>query len=149
MGFFSQVRDEAPMLVPVPLTREAEYRRFQLATWVRECAIEGKDFVVDQRKNRTYRTASLRQFVIPLLKEMNLEGRKFMMIRDCDVRLFSADQETHCIPINIVAGIPHIVDLHGSSRILMVGYVNVTHTDYLLEPEVDFLVVGRDVEQQG
>jgi hypothetical protein len=72
-----------------------------------------------------------------------------MMIRDCDVRLFSADQETHCIPINIVAGIPHIVDFHGSFRILMAGYVNVTHSDYLLEREEDLLVVGREVGPQG
>jgi hypothetical protein len=65
------------------------------------------------------------------------------------MRFFSVNQETLVIPINVVAGRPHIVDLYGSTESLIVGYCFVTNTDYLLEPEGDFLVVGHELEEQG
>lgn len=55
------------------------------------------------------------------------------------MRFFSVNEETLVIPINVVAGRPHIVDLYGSTESLIVGYCFVTHTDQLLDPEGDFL----------
>lgn len=74
MGF-SRARDEVPILRQVVSTQKAECYRCKLARWAREHATEGGDYVVDNPGDRTYRTAALRQFVIPYLKELNLEVR--------------------------------------------------------------------------
>lgn len=64
---------DAVVLMAIIITLlAAEEARQRLATWAHDDAVPSKDYVVDEDGDRTYKTESLKPWVEPLLREMNL-----------------------------------------------------------------------------
>jgi hypothetical protein len=65
------------------------------------------------------------------------------MRRSFIAQWISTDEKLYLIPINIVRGVPQVLNPKGSPILLHLGHYYIMQTDFCITPVVDYLVVGR------
>jgi hypothetical protein len=68
------------------------------------------------------------------------------MRRSSIAQSISTDEKLYLIPINMVRGVPQVLNDEGSPILLHLGYYYVMQTDFCITPAVDYLVVGRKLD---
>ncbi|KAJ5302298.1 hypothetical protein N7508_007161 [Penicillium antarcticum] len=64
--------------------------------------------------------------------------------------MVSTYRASFVIPINILSGVPEIINLRDGVETLLLGYYYILHMDIVISPEADVLVVGeRTTEGQA
>lgn len=65
------------------------------------------------------------------------------MHRESGTRLIYVNHPTYAIPINVITGVPRIIDLASNVETLLVGYFFTLSEDVIIHPQADYLVVER------
>lgn len=68
------------------------------------------------------------------------------MYRRSVIKRIPVEQEVYVIPVNVIAGFPQIQDFYCHIENLMIGYYFILHTNIMICPETDYLLLGRGLE---